>query len=108
MLKLIVLILGLGVGFGGGVYWAHHNPEAAAKFSEEEERRFLEAQLAISQKIQEKLAELSARTGGKTPGAGFLSSGQSGAAAAADVKELQSEAEAQEQALKQRIEQLKK
>ena len=33
MFKMIFLLFGLGVGFGGGVYWAHHNPDAAAKFS---------------------------------------------------------------------------
>ena len=63
MFKLIVLILGLAVGFGGGVYWAHKNPEDAAKFSAEEERRFLEAQLAITEKIKAKLDELVRRCG---------------------------------------------
>ena len=29
MLKLIALILGLAIGFGGGVWWASHNPDQA-------------------------------------------------------------------------------
>jgi hypothetical protein len=108
MLKLIILILGLAIGFGGGVYWGHKNPEAAAKLSAEEERRFLEAQLAITQKIQAKLDQLSSKTSGsKTPGTGFLPAGQSGAATAAEVDAVKSESEQQEAELKKRIDELK-
>ena len=84
MFKMIFLILGLAVGFGGGVYWAHHNPDAAAKLSAEEEKKFLEAQLAITEKIQTKLDQLSNKSssGGKT-GSGFLSASQAGGATAA-------------------------
>ena len=109
MVKLVLLIVGLAIGFGGGVYWAHHNPDAAAKLSAEEEKRFLEAQLAITEKIKTKLDELSAAASAKVPGgsSGFLSSSQSGAAVAQDVKDLKADAQRQEDELRKRIEALK-
>ena len=107
MFKMIFLILGLAVGFGGGVYWAHHNPEAAANLSAEEEKKFLEAQLAITEKIQGKLEQLTNKGGGKTSGSGFLSSSQAGGATAADVNELKSDTQKQQAELKARLNQLK-
>lgn len=104
MLKLIVLLFGLGVGFGGGVYWAHKNPEQAAKISAEEEKRFLEAQLAITQKIQAKLEQLGgAASANPSSASGFLSSGQSTGKASEDVNELKAEAQRQEEELRKRL-----
>ncbi len=104
MLKLIVLLFGLAVGFGGGVYWAHKNPEQAAKISAEEERRFLEAQLAITQKIQAKLDQLGGATSEKSSSAsGFLSTGQSGGAVTEDVNDLKANAQRQEDELRKRL-----
>src|SRR5262245_10766286 len=106
MFKLIILLVGLAFGFGGGVYWGHKNPEAAAKLSAEEEKRFLEAQLAITKKIQAKLDELQSKTtGSKTPGAGFVGSSQSGATQ--DVKDAKAETQKQEQELEKRLSELK-
>src|SRR6266542_4672252 len=62
MFKLIFLVLGLAIGFGGGVYWSAHNPQKAQQLSAQEERRFLEAQMQITQKIQAKLDQLSSKT----------------------------------------------
>ena len=109
MVKLIVLLLGLAIGFGGGVYWAHKNPDQAAKLSAEEEKRFLEAQLAITEKIKAKLDELASAASSKVPGgsSGFLSSSQSGAAVAEDVKELKGDAQRQEDELRKRLTALK-
>ncbi len=108
MIKIIVLIFGLAVGFGGGVYWGHKNPEQAAKISAEEERRFLEAQLAITQKIQAKLDQLSSATSGKpSNSSGFVSSSQSDAAPATDVKDLKADAQQQEDELRKRLEAVK-
>ena len=109
MVKLIVLVLGLAIGFGGGVYWAHKNPDQAAKLSAEEEKRFLEAQLAITEKIKAKLDELASAASSKVPGSssGFLSSSQSGAAVAEDVKELKGDAQRQEDELRKRLDALK-
>ena len=108
MIKAVLILIALGVGFGGGVYFAHHNPEAAAKLSAEEEKKFLEAQLAITQKIKAKLEQLSAAETAKPPtGSGFISSKQAAAATPQDVKELRSENDAQEAMLRQRLEKLK-
>jgi hypothetical protein len=109
MIKAILMLVALAVGFGGGVYWAHHNPEAAAKLSAEEEKRFLEAQLAITQKIKAKLEQLSAADSAAKPpaGSGFISSKQAAAASPQDVKELRQEADTQEAMLRKRLEELK-
>ena len=98
MFKIIVLAIGLALGFGGGVWWGQKHPDEAAKLSAQEEQRFLEAQLAITEKIQTKLEQLSSNTSAKPSGAsGFLSSSQSGAAAASDVKELKDDAQRQDE-----------
>jgi hypothetical protein len=107
MIKLVILLIALAVGFGGGVYWAHHNPDAAAKIAAEEEKRFIEAQLALNKKLKEKLASLDSKTSAKGGASGFLSSGQSAAAAQEDVKELKAETDKQEQELRQRLDALK-
>jgi hypothetical protein len=109
MIKLIVLLVGIAAGFGGGVYWAHKNPDQAATLSAEEEKRFLEAQLAITEKIKAKLEQLSTNMSVKPSGAsGFVSSAQSGAATASDVKDLKSDAQRQEDELRKRLDTLKK
>jgi len=108
MIKAVLILIALGIGFGGGVYFAHHNPEAAARMSAEEEKKFLEAQLAITQKIKGKLEQLSAATSAKAPaGSGFISSKQAAAATPQDVNELRQETESQEAMLRQRLEKLK-
>lgn len=107
MIRLVLLLIALAVGFGGGVYWAHKNPDAAAKLAAEEEKRFLEAQLALNKKIQEKLASLDSKTAPKGGFSSLLSSNQAAAAAREDVNALQAEADQQEAQLLQRIEALK-
>ena len=52
MLKLLILIVGLAVGFGGGVYWGVHHPEQASQISQEEERRFLELQIKTTEAVK--------------------------------------------------------
>lgn len=110
MIRAVLMLVALAVGFGGGVYWAHHNPEAAAKLSAEEEKRFLEAQLAITQKIKAKLEQLSSEAAAaKAPAGatGFISGKQAAAAVTPqDVKELHSQTDAQEAMLRQRLEKL--
>ena len=107
MIRLVLLLIALAVGFGGGVYWAHKNPEAAAKLAAEEEKRFLEAQLALNKKIQEKLASLDSKTQPKSNFSSLISPQQAAAAAKEDVDALQDEADQQEQALLSRLEALK-
>ena len=106
MIRAVIFLLTLLIGFGGGVYFAHKFPGAAAKISAEEEKRFLQAQLAITQKIKAKLEELQAAESRPPAGSGFLSASQSKAATAQDVKELRAEADAQEALLRKRLEEL--
>jgi hypothetical protein len=112
MFKIIFLLLGLAVGFGGGVYWAHHNPEAAGQLSAAEEKEFLKAQLAITQKIQAKLDSLGVKTSAAAApkgATGFLGAGQAPNAAAAqqDVNDLKAETQKQQQELQKRLDALK-
>jgi len=104
MLKLITLVLGLVIGFGGGVWWGQKNPQQAAQLSAEEERRFVQAQLAMNQKIKDKLTQLQSKTSSSTPGSGFLGSSQ---APAADVSEAKAEADKQEAELQAHLAKLK-
>ena len=104
MLKLIILVLGLAIGFGGGVWWGQKNPQAAATLSAQEEKQFLKAQLAMNQKIKAKLDQLNASSG-KTPGSGFLSSGGSSNAAA--VSDAKADADKQEADLQAHLAKLK-
>ena len=110
MLKLIFLVVGVAIGFGGGVYWGQKNPDQAAKLSAAEEAKFLEAQLAITQKIQAKLDQLQNKAPDtKAPGNSFLGSG--GAAkgpTAAEVGDVKAETQKQEAELKEHLDKLKK
>src|SRR5687768_14633174 len=102
MVRAVIMLVVLAVGFGGGIYFGQKYPNTAAKLSAEEEKRFLEAQLAITQKIKAKLEQLSAaeKSGGGT--SGFISSKQAAAATPQDVKELRQENDTQEAMLRKR------
>ncbi len=108
MFKIIALALGAILGFAGGVYWSAHNPQNAQQLSAEEERRFLEAQVQITQKIQAKLDQLSSKTTTPT-GSGFLPARKSEPtpAVAEDVNELKADTRKQQEDLRKRIDQLK-
>ena len=54
-MKVIALLLGLAIGFGAGVWWGVRNPAKAESLAAEEERRVLEAKIAITQAVKEKL-----------------------------------------------------
>ena len=105
MFKLIILALGLAIGFGGGVWWGQKNPEQAAKLSAEEERRFVEAQLQLNQKIKAKLDQLQNKSASPAAGNSLLGSGQ--APAAADVKDAKADADKQEAELQAHLAKLK-
>ncbi len=111
MIRAVLMLVALAIGFGGGIYFGQKFPGAAAKISAEEETRFLQAQLAITQKIKAKLEQLEANAPATPPAggtSGFLSSKQAAAAATPqDVKELRQETDAQEAMLRQRLEKLK-
>jgi hypothetical protein len=100
MIKVIVLLVGLAIGFGAGVYWGVKNPEQAQKLAAEEERRVLEKQKELLAKMKAKLDQLaSSRTGtaaGGSTGRGFVSGAQS-AAPRADPEVDRLKAESDEQ-----------
>jgi hypothetical protein len=113
MFKIIFLLVGAGIGFGGGVYWANKNPEKAAQISAEEEKRFLEAQVQITQKIQAKLDQLQNKTASapasKAPGNSFVGAGQSAGntPTAAEVNDVKADAQKQQQELQEHLAKLK-
>jgi hypothetical protein len=107
MIRAVLMLVMLIVGFGGGIYFGQRFPNTAAKISDEEEKRFLEAQLAITQKIKAKLEQLSAAETKPPAGSGFISSKQAAAATPEDVKQLRLETESQEAMLRKRLEELK-
>ena len=97
MIKIIVLILGLAIGFGAGVWWGVKNPEQAQKLAAEEERRVLEKQKELLAKMKAKLDQLaSARTGTSgIAGRGFVSGAQSAAPKDPEVDRLKAESDEQ-------------
>jgi hypothetical protein len=99
MIKMIVLLLGLAIGFGAGVWWGHKNPEQAKQLAEREERVVLEKQKELLQKMRDKLDQLASSrvgTSAKGGGSGFLSGAQAGAARAdPEVDKLKAESEQQ-------------
>ena len=90
MIRLVLMLVCLSVGFGGGVYWGVKHPADAQKLASVEEKQFIEKQKVLLEKMKRKLDELSSAqptggaggTGSTTPGgrSGFVSSGQAGAA----------------------------
>jgi hypothetical protein len=102
MIKMIVLLLGLAIGFGGGVWYGARNPDQAKKIADEEERRVLEKQKELLAKVKSKLDQLassatstgsgSGSTGGRS---GFVGAGQSGAKPDPEIDRLRAESDQQ-------------
>jgi len=107
MFKMIFLLAGLAVGFGGGVWWGHKNPEQAAQLSAAEEKKFLEYQLQISQKIQQKLDQIQGKAAAPKGASGFLGSGQAPAVSAAEVNDVKADTQKQQEELQKHLAQLK-
>ena len=109
MFKIIVLAIGLALGFGGGVWWANKNPDQAAQLSAAEEKKFLEAQLQITQKIQAKLDQLQGKASAPAPkgASGFLGSGQAPAVSASDVNDVKADTQKQQAELEEHLKKLK-
>src|SRR5687768_6985905 len=104
MIRLVLLLIALVVGFGGGVYWAHHNPDAAAKLAAEERRRLIQVQLELNRRLKEKVAALDSKTAAPKSGvASLVPSGQA-AVAKEDVGALKADVEKQEQELLKELE----
>ena len=102
MFKMLFLLAGLAAGFGAGVWWGVHHPDQAATISAEEEKKFLEAQMKITQAMKDKLEKLSSSKG-KTPGSGFLAGGGPDPA----VAELRDQQDQQIKDLQNHLEKLK-
>jgi hypothetical protein len=105
MFKLIALVLGLGIGFGSGVWWGVHHPTSAASLSAEEEQNVL----AQTQTLREKIHNLVVKQqgGGGIAGTGIGSNlvggGASTPAVDPDLKELDDKAQSQLDMLKAKL-----
>ncbi len=116
MIKLLFLIVGLAVGFGGGVYWAVQNPEKAGPLAERQREEVLKLKVQALEKIQQTLDRIiekqkaSATTGGGTPGSSFVSGRTGGGTAKVDPEllKLRNEQERQLERLKQKLQQVEK
>ena len=108
MVRFVIMLVVLAIGFGGGVYFGNKFPAAAAKISAEEEKRFLQARLEATRRIKAKLDQLSASSA-KPPagGSGFLSASQAQTASTEDVKQLRAETDKEEAEIEKRLAQLK-
>ena len=107
-MKLILLIVGLAVGFGGGVYWGVHHPQQAQTLSDSEQQQFLQAQLKIPEAVKSKLDTMATKStsSGNSIGSGFVSGGPS--VPAPDLNDLRSAQDAQIKQLKDRLSQFNK
>jgi hypothetical protein len=77
MFKLIALVLGLAVGFGGGVWYAAKHPEWAKDFGAKEEQYAIEKSLQIAKATKAKLDEMASKdASSKTTGNSFLGGGK--------------------------------
>jgi len=90
MIRLVLMLVCLVVGFGGGVYWGVHHPAEAQKLATVEEKQFVEKQKVLLEKMKRKLDELSSAqsTTGATGGTGSTGgrSGFLGAAPSGGVR----------------------
>ena len=74
MFKLIVLVVGLVLGFGIGVYWGVHHPAQASDLAKKEEEWFLKGKMEATKAISEKLDKALAKEqpAPRLPGSNFL------------------------------------
>ena len=104
-MKFIALILGLIVGFAGGIWIGVRNPELASSLDKKREQWILEgkkqATEAITKKMDDILNKSSAST--STPGAGFLGSGGSSASTTDALRQLRDEQQQQLRSLQDEI-----
>jgi len=100
VIKMVVLLFGLGIGFGVGVYWGVNHPVEAKRFADEEERRVLEKQKELLAKLKSKLDQLTSShsataSTAKPVGSGFVAGGAAGAAKDPEVDNLKVESDQQ-------------
>jgi hypothetical protein len=101
MIRLVLMLVALGVGFGGGVYWGVHHPAEAQKLATVEEKQFVEKQKVLLEKMKRKLDELSSAqstsggtstTGGRS---GFLGAASTGPRKDPELEALKKESDQQ-------------
>jgi hypothetical protein len=113
-MKILILLVGLILGFGGGVYWGVKHPTHAADLARKEEEWFLkgkaEATRIITQKLDQALAQTPAKTDA-TPRTGFVAdsgSANNTAPAADALRKIRDEQKQQLMAIEHQLEQVKK
>jgi len=108
-MKMIILMVGLVLGFGIGVYWGHHNQEAAGNLAAKEEEWVLKGKMEATQAIKEKLDRVLAKESTPAaPGAGFVGGsavggGGSGSNQTNDLKQLRDEQDQQLKSIQGRL-----
>ena len=104
MIKLVLILVALAVGFGVGVYWGVHHPAEAQKIATAEERQFVEKQKVLLEKVKRKFDELASSGTAGTAGttattgvrSGFVGSRQSGAGRSdPEIEDLKKESDQQ-------------
>src|SRR3954465_5511164 len=103
MFKMIFLLVGLAVGFGGGIYFGQKHPDQAQQISAAEEKKFLEYQLALSQKIQAKLDQLQGKASTPKGASGFIGGGPAPAVRASHGNDVRADAQKQQDELQKRL-----
>ena len=86
-MKLIVLILGLVVGAGGGVWYGAQHPEWAKDFAAKEEEWVRQGKEQALKSVKEKLDSLTS-SGSSTPAAGRSFAGGTSSGNAPDAAAL--------------------
>jgi hypothetical protein len=110
MMKLILLVVGLAVGFGGGLYFSSHHPSEAAALEAAQERKLIEMQIKTSEAVKKKLDAMSAKQQSQaaaTPdNAGPVSDGATNAAPDPQINTLRDQQNQLLQQLHQRLNKL--
>lgn len=112
-MKILFLIVGLAIGFGGGVYWGVHNPAKAAQIAEREEEEVLKLKVQAMEKIKQTLDRIIAEqkdgdTTGTAPRTGFVAGKTGPAKVDPELVKLREEQERQLEQLKQELQQAEK
>lgn len=94
MFKLIVLVVGLAVGFGGGIYYSINNPKEAADLNVKQQEWLKKGQEQALTKLKEVLAEKvktadTSAAPGKSFASGFAGGGGSAKSEADTLKSIQ-------------------
>lgn len=105
MFKLIILVLGLAIGFGGGLWYGVHHPTEAANLSAAEEQQVLQQTQAIKDKINQLVAKQHHGIAGTDIGANIVGANNNSGTPAIDpdLQELNKKAQDQLDMLKKKL-----